>query len=221
MKYYPVNLNIRNQPCLVVGGGSVGTRKVRTLLACGAQVTVVSPDTADELTRLAGSGEIRLKQRTYEASDLETMFLVIGATDDENLNRQIHTDAEGRNMLCNIADRPEICNFILPSLVSRGDLLIAISTSGTSPAFAKKLRKKLEKQFGNEYARFLKLMGAVRAKLLRQAHEPEAHKHLFEQLIDKGLLALVRQGDDNAINALLFEVLGEGYTIKALIQTDS
>ena len=88
-----------------------------------------------------------------------------------------------RKILCNIADRPKICDFIFPSIVNRGDLIIAISTSGKSPAFAKKMRKDLEKEFGNEYAEFLRLMGAIRNKLLSRNHEPEAHKHLFENLI--------------------------------------
>jgi len=213
-----VNLNIRNRPCLVVGGGSVGTRKVRTLLACGAKVTVVSPDTADDLTHLAGSGQIRLKQRTYKTSDLEAMFLVIGATDDENLNRQIHADAEGLNMLCNIADRPQACNFILPAIVQRGDLVIAVSTSGKSPAFAKKLRKQLEKEFGEEYEAFLLMMGAIRDRLLNERHEPEEHKPIFERLISGNLLELIRNREIDGINALLSEVLGPSYDYESLMQ---
>jgi len=218
MKYYPVNLDINNRSCLVVGGGSVGTRKVNTLLDCGAKVIVVSLETTDRLAEMAAAGAVTLKRRSFKPADLDGMFLVIGATDDEALNREVHQQAERRGLLCNIADRPAICNFILPSIVSRGDLLLAISTSGTSPAFAKKLRKELENKFGNEYAGFLKLMGAVRARLLSRAHEPEAHKHLFEQLIDKGLLGLVKQDDNDAIDALLLEVLGEGYTVDALIE---
>ena len=184
MRYYPIFLNIKDRDSLVVGGGSVGTRKVFTLIECGARVTVVSREASKPLMDLFDAGRIVLNLRSYEKSDLEGMFLVIGATDDENLNRKIHMDAAERNMLCNIADRPEICNFILPSVVKRGDLSIAISTSGNSPAFAKHLRKKLEKQFGEEYETFLLLMGAIRRKLLEKPHHPEAHKPLFEQLIE-------------------------------------
>jgi len=219
MRYYPVNLDIQNRNCLVVGGGSVGTRKVTTLLNCSAQVTVVSPEATARLLEMAASGSIELKKRAFRPSDLDGMFLVVGATDNEDLNREIHKGAERLGLLCNIADRPEACNFILPSIVNRGDLIIAISTSGKSPAFAKKLRKELEKKFGKEYAAFLKLMGAIRKKLLSQKHEPEAHKHLFEQLIDKGLLALIKAGKNDAIDALLLEVLGEGYIFEELITT--
>lgn len=217
MRYYPICLDIRDRCCLVVGGGSVGTRKVKTLLDCGARVTVVSPDISERLEELARHERVELKQRAYRAGDLKGMFLVVGATDDENLNRQISRDAEKLNLLCNIADRPEICNFILPSIVHRGDLTISISTSGKSPAMAKKLRKELEMQYGEEYAVFFRLMGAIRKKLLRRRHEPEAHKPLFEQLINNGLLDLIRNDRKEDINTLLYNVLGEGYSYNELI----
>jgi precorrin-2 dehydrogenase/sirohydrochlorin ferrochelatase len=217
MRYYPVCLDIQNRNCLVVGGGAVGTRKVMTLLNCGATVTVVSPDVSEQLLELADNGSIILEKRPYQTTDLDTMFLVIGAADNEAVNRQIHRDAERLNKLCNIADHPETCNFILPSIVNRGDLMIAISTSGKSPAFAKKLRKDLEKEFGNEYAEFLTLMGEIRKKLLAEKHEPEAHKPLFEQLINKGLMEMIKDSNKEEINMLLFEILGEGYNYEALM----
>ena len=220
MRYYPVNLDILNRKCLVVGGGSVGTRKVITLLDCGATIIVVSPVASEKLLELADNSVITLKKRPYQTSDLDGTFLVIGATDDEELNRQISADAEKLNMLCNIADRPEVCNFILPSIVNRGDLVISISTSGKSPAFAKKLRKELEKQFGEEYAEFLRLMGAIRKKLLRKKHQPEAHKHLFEQLISSGLIEMIKNNKKEDINSLLFEIFGKGYDFESLMKTD-
>ena len=155
--------------------------------------------------------------RSYRTADLAGIFLVIGATDDEKLNGQISEDANRLNLLCNIADRPQDCNFILPSIVSRGDLTISISTSGKSPALAKKLRKNLQDQFGEEYAVLLQLMGAIRKKLLRRSHEPEAHKKLFEQLINSGLADMIRNNQAADINTLLFEILGEGYAFDDLI----
>jgi len=221
MRYYPVSLDIQNRKCLVVGGGSVGARKVMTLLECGAIVTVVSPDVAEELLELAEKKMIELKKRPYETSDIDGMFLVIGATDNEKLNWQINKDAERQNKLCNIADRPEACNFILPSIVNRGNLVIAISTSGKSPAFAKKMRQDLEKEFGEEYDEFLQLMGAIRKKALSEKHEPEAHKHLFEQLINRGLIDMIRDHDEERINSLLLEIFGEGYRFEELMKADS
>ena len=217
MRYYPINLDIQNRNCLVVGGGSVGTRKVMTLLKCGAKVTVVSPVISEPLQDLQNSAFLTLKARPYRATDLEGMFLVIGATDNEPLNRQISADAEKLNTLCNIADRPAVCNFILPSIVQRGDLVITISTSGKSPALAKKLRQTIENQFGREYGAFLHLLGAIRKKLLSQAHEPEVHKPLFEQLINSDLMTLVHDGKREEINKLLFEVLGDGFQFEELM----
>lgn len=217
MKYYPVYLDIQNRNCLVVGGGSVGTRKIMTLLDCSATVVVVSPAVTEKIEELSSNGLIKLEKRVFKASDLDEMFLVIGATDNHELNRQIHTGAERLGILCNIADRPEDCNFILPSIVNRGDLIIAISTSGKSPAFAKKIRKDLEKEFGNEYAEFLKLMGTIRKKLLSEDHEPEAHKHLFEQLIERDLINMIRERQTEDIDSLLIEILGKGYIFDELM----
>lgn len=217
MKYYPVNLNINNRSCLVVGGGNVAARKVKTLLACGAHVTVISPEICDAIGKLAGSECITLVRRGYASGDLDGHFMVIGATSDMALNRRISRDAEKQNMLCNIADVPEACNFILPAVIRRGDLVIAVSTSGKSPAFAKKLRQDLETTFGEEYARFLELMGAIRKRLLCEKHDPEEHKELFETLIDRGLLAMVRENRKTDIDQLLSEVLGDAYACKDLM----
>lgn len=218
MAYYPVNLDIRNRPCLVVGGGVVASRKVKTLVECGAVVTVVSLEFTEALERRAETSGVTLVRRAYRSDDLDGRFLVIGATDDEVLNRRVHADAEARCVLCNIADAPAICNFILPSVVRRGDLIIAVSTSGKSPAFAKKLRKDLESQFGEEYGRFLTLMGAIRKRLLAAHHAPEAHKPLFETLIGQNLLELIKTNQTEAINRLLFQALGEGFDYEDLIR---
>lgn len=217
MRYYPIHLDVKNRNCLVVGGGAVGNRKVNTLLMCGASVTVVSLDPTSQLKKLAAERSIILRERAYRSADLKGMFLVIGATDDEKLNRQISKDAEQIGILCNIADRPEACNFILPSIVQRGDLVITISTSGQSPALAKHIRRKMEAQFGGEYADFLLLMGAIRKKLLSQTHEPEAHKALFNQLIDSNLIELLRTGQKREVNLVLQRILGEGYRIEELL----
>lgn len=217
MRYYPVNLDVKDQQCLVVGGGGVGTRKVKTLLDCGAIVTVVSMDFTPELMKLAENHKIAIEKRSYRSTDLNDKFLVIVATDDEALNRKIYAEAQKQNKLCNIADFPEACNFILPSIVHRGDLVIAISTSGKSPAFAKKLRKDLEGQFGEAYADFLRLMGAVREKLLQEDHAPEQHKDTFEALIDSGLYEMIEKDRKEDIDRLLQRILGDAYTYERLM----
>ncbi len=217
MRYYPIQLDVKDRPCLVVGGGEVGTRKVKMLLKCGARVTLVSPAVTAELEQLASRGAVALERRTYRSSDLADVFLVIGATDDMALNRRIHADAEQARRLCNIADQPGLCNFILPSVIDQGDLTITISTGGRSPAFAKHLRRHLQAQFGPEYGRFLQLMGAVRKRLLAAEHAPEAHKPIFERLIRSRLLELIKSDNQAAIDTLLAEILGPGFTYRELI----
>lgn len=220
MRYYPAYLDVNNRNCLVVGGGRVGTRKVGTLLACGANVTVISLEATETLEQMAAKGEITLKRRVYKSGDLDAVFLVIGATDNQPVNKQIHDDATAAQRLCNIADQPELCNFVLPSIINQGDLSIAISTAGKSPAFAKHLRRQLQNQFGPEHGDLLELMGAIRSRLLAAEHAPEAHKPLFEALIQKGLLGMVREHDITSINKLLAEVLGPGYIYAELMETD-
>jgi len=220
LKYYPVFLDINTRKCLVIGGGAVGTRKVLSLLECGAMVTVVSPVATENLQVLASQGVIILKKRTYRPSDMEGKFLVFGATDNEVLNRQINQNAEQSNTLCNIADRPEVCNFILPATVKRDDLVIAISTSGKSPAFAKQLRKQLELQFGPEYAAFLKLMGGIRSLLLKEKHAPEEHKPIFNRIIESNIIDLIRAGKKEEIDTLLRDILGDGFKVDDLMELD-
>lgn len=216
MKYYPVCLDVNNRKCLVVGGGGVGTRKVKSLVDCGARVTVVALTVSDELVDLAGNGIIALEQRAYKTSDVADVFLVFGATSDMDVNNRISRDAEEKGILCNIADYPQACNFILPSVVQRGDLQIAVSTAGKSPAFARHLRKTLEERFGPEYGDFLRLMGLIRKKLLAEEHAPEAHKPLFEQLVDSNLPALIRKKQKPEIDRVLSGILGDGFTCDKL-----
>jgi precorrin-2 dehydrogenase/sirohydrochlorin ferrochelatase len=216
MKYYPVFLDVNNRRCLVVGGGSVATRKVKSLVECGARVTVVAPSATPELEKMAGDGVIRLEKRAYAAADMDGVFLTFGATSDMAVNDRVRRDAETHNILCNIADYPAGCNFILPSVVQRGDLQIAVSTSGRSPAFARALRKELEERYGREYDDFLRLMGLVRERLLAAAHEPEAHKPLFERLVGSGLPDLIREKRRDEIDRVLAETLGPGFSSRDL-----
>jgi precorrin-2 dehydrogenase/sirohydrochlorin ferrochelatase len=209
MRYYPVYLDMQGRNALVIGGGAVGTRKAETLLRAGARVTLVSPQATEAIRALAAEGRLTWHPRPYRTSDLEAMFLAFGATDDPELNRRIQADAEKKQVLCNFADQPDRGHFILPSIVERGDLLVSISTCGQSPAVARRLRQELEARFGEEYAPFLQLMGAVRAWLLEREHAPDDHRQLFGRLIDGGLLAMVKSGDREGIDTLLQSVLGD------------
>ncbi|MBW1988981.1 MAG: bifunctional precorrin-2 dehydrogenase/sirohydrochlorin ferrochelatase [Deltaproteobacteria bacterium] len=217
MPYYPVMLDVCGRPCLVVGGGAVGARKVEGLLFCGAAVTVVSPDLCPELAARAEAGEITAILRPFDEADLSGMFLVISAADDPEVNRRVWAAAEAGGQLVNVADQPDKCNFILPSVIRQGDLAVCFSTSGKSPALAKKLRKDLSAHFGPEYAVLLDILGAARKKLLAVSHAPEKHKPLFERLVEGPLLDAIRKRDRAAADRVLASVLGPGTTVEDLL----
>ncbi|MBU0973264.1 MAG: bifunctional precorrin-2 dehydrogenase/sirohydrochlorin ferrochelatase [Proteobacteria bacterium] len=216
MKYYPVFLDVKDRDCLVVGGGEVGTRKALGLSRSGARVRVISKTFSQKLEAGKKSAGICLECKSYDPSDLDTVFLVFAATDNGSLNRRIQADAKARNLLCNIADDPDRSDFILPSVVDRGDLLCAVSTSGASPALAKHIRKDLEQRFGPEYEDFLVLMGNIRKKLLEAGHDPAAHKKIFTALVEKNLPALIAARDEARIDKVLVELLGPGVDYKRL-----
>ncbi|MCP4023573.1 MAG: bifunctional precorrin-2 dehydrogenase/sirohydrochlorin ferrochelatase [Desulfobacteraceae bacterium] len=219
MKYYPIYLDVKDKPCLIVGGGSVGARKAFCLVKCGAKVKIVSKAFSKAFEGDIPS-EMVLETKRYEKSDLENIFLVFAATNDAQLNRRVSNDSKARNILCNIADSKSLSDFILPSVVDKGNLILTVSTSGKSPAMAKKIRRDLEKQFGKEYERFLFLMGRIREELFKKEHAPEKHHKIFNTLIEKELLTFVAKNDERTINRILEEVLGSDYTYQRLVSQE-
>lgn len=194
-KYYPVFIDLTGRRCLVVGGGSVASRKVISLLEAEARVVVVSPTAGEEISRLASEGRIEWRKREFADYDLEGSFLVIGATDDPQVNRRVFHEAERRAMLANVVDEPEACNFIVPALVSRGDFQVAISTGGASPVLARKLRRELEKRFGPVYGEIVEELAHIRASLKdKLASEPE-RRRFWEKLVDVDFLDSLGQGE--------------------------
>jgi len=147
-RYYLACLDLEGRSCLVVGGGAVALEKVRGLLDCGARVTVVAPRIADELRAL----DVELVERGYRAADLEGRFLVVAATSVESVNRRAHADAEDRSLLCNVVDVPELCTFILPAVLRRDPIAVAVSTGGASPALAQRIRDDIAELIGPEHA---------------------------------------------------------------------
>jgi precorrin-2 dehydrogenase/sirohydrochlorin ferrochelatase len=216
MRYYPLFLKVEGRPVLVVGGGEVGARKVGTLLHCGARVGVVSSELSPWLEERVREGTVALVGSHYQEGQLQGRFLVIAATDDAELNGRIARDAERRSLLCNVVDVPREGNFIVPALVRRGALTLAISTDGQSPALARRIREELEERYGEEYGELLRLLGAVRGRLLSTSTDSQANKGRFERLVRSPLLELVRRRDREAVERMLREVLGEGYSLEEL-----
>jgi len=209
MKTYPLFALIEDRACLVVGGGAVGERKVQDLLAAGARVTVVSQALTPRLAELAAQGRVQFIQDDFSPQYLDGMTLVVGATDDQKVNREVSAAAQARNLPVNIVDAPELCTFIVPAQVRRGALTIAVSTGGASPALARRVREELEQLFGPEYGPYLRLLQAVRHRVLARRRGHAENPHLFQRLVDSPLReALIREDRARAL-AILEEALGE------------
>lgn len=204
--YYPMFLRISGKRCMVVGGGEVALRKVRALLEHGASVEVISPAPSPELNKLAQRGEIKVLRRSYQPGDLKGAFLAIVATDNRALNRQVVKEAKDKAVLVNVADDLQNSDFIVPSSLRRGLLTIAVSTGGVSPALARKIRARLEKDFGDEYASLVRLVGEVRAELKRQGIKVSGDD--WQKTLDLDLiLDLLKRGEDEKARAVLLENL--------------
>jgi siroheme synthase-like protein len=163
--YYPLLLNIQGKKCLVIGGGEVALRKVQTLLEHGAIVDIVSPAFCSELNQLGKGGAVQAINRAYKAEDLNDALLVIAATDDAKVNEKVAAEARKRGILINVVDKPDISDFIVPSSFRRGDIIVAVSTSGKSPALARKIRSELETNLKAEYAQLAVTASEVRSEL--------------------------------------------------------
>lgn len=187
MRYYPAFLDLQGTPCVVVGGGGVAWRKAKSLLACGARVTVVSPEVVHPLAALARRGRITWCRRRFRGSDLNRAFLVIAATDDQGVNRAVSARARARRRLVNVVDQPALCTFILPSVMSRGALTMAISTGGASPALSKWLRRDLAARYGAWAPRLLERMRARRAPVHAQTASPRQRKRRLEAVLRQEL----------------------------------
>ena len=180
---YMACLNLDGRRCLVVGGGAVGLEKASGLAVCGARVTVVSPDLHEGFAEL----DVEWIKRRYQRWDLRGCFLVIAATSDPKVNEKVHRDAELRGMLCNVADVPELCNFILPAVHREGPIAVAVSTGGASPALAKRLRSQIAQLIRPEHAELAEELRAMRPAVKERFATYEERRDYFEQVVTERL----------------------------------
>ncbi len=208
MKFYPAYLDLRDRQCMVAGGGSVAERKTISLLEAGADVTVVSPDLTPKLRELSQSGKIDYIQKAFEEQDLSGEFLVIAATNSPEVNVRIARACKSRHVLVNVAVPPEESSFIVPSVVERGELLIAVSTSGVSPALSKKIRQELSERYGLEYELFLRSFASVRKRVLEEVTDDQRRKTIFQAIVDSDVIDLFRRGRTHEAEGRMFEIAG-------------
>jgi len=200
--YYPIFLNISGKRCVVVGGGQVALRKVKVLLEHRASVEVISPDACPELNKLAEDGEISVLPRSYRAGDLEGVCIVIAATGDKGINLEVAQEARRKVALVSVVDDQGNSDFIAPSYVRRGDITIAVSTAGRTPALARKIRTRLEEDFGDEYASLARLIGEVRTEIKRQGIKVDGGG--WQEALDLDLLIkLLKEGDKEKAKSVL------------------
>lgn len=201
--YYPAFLNLRDRLCVVIGGGRVAERKVLALLEAKARVKVISPELTQTLVELFNEKKITWEKREYREGDLEGAWLVIAATNDPEIQKKVLEEAEKRKIFCNVVDVPELCSFIVPSVIRRGDLVLAISTSGSSPAVARRIRETLERLFGWEYEVYLKLMKSLREQILNMQLSPEEKEQKLQRLALAPIPGYIKSGDIELIRTII------------------
>jgi len=204
--YYPVLLNIQGKKCLVVGGGKVALRKVKALLEHGANIEIVSPDFCPELEQLAQEGAIKATHRDYKPEDLEDAFITIAATDDNKINESVSAGARRVGIPVNVVDDPNSSDFIAPSYFRRGDIIVAVSTSGRSPALARKIRSELERDFQPEYAQLALLADEVRSELKQQG--VTVNNNAWQEVLRlNSLIELLRRGKNREAKEIMLSKL--------------
>ena len=206
MKYYPVYLDLRERPCVVAGGGQVAERKALSLLEAGAEVRVISPSLTTKLQELSQAGKIAHLPKTFDEKDLADALLVIAATDSLEVNAGIGRLCRKRHILVNVVAPPDESTFIVPSVVERGDLLIAVSTSGVSPALSKKIRQEIEERYGREYEVFLRKMSVFRARLLDEIKDDATRREIFQAIADSDVISLLKEGRTHEADCRLEEI---------------
>ncbi|MGE4292273.1 MAG: bifunctional precorrin-2 dehydrogenase/sirohydrochlorin ferrochelatase [Desulfovibrio sp.] len=205
MRSYPILLNLAEKHCLVVGAGQVGVRKIKGLLDAGAGGVLVvdMAEPTPELAKLLSHPALRFEQRTFRDEDLDGRFLVFAATSNKAVNKRVGELCRKRGLLCNIADQPENCDFIVPATLQRGELMLTVSTGGHSPAFSRKIRKELETLFGCEYEQLLAIMGRVRPLLLALDRPTAENTNIFRALANSDLPRLLATKDADAVRSCL------------------
>ena len=185
MTLFPMFLKLEGRCCLVVGAGNIAESKIRSLLAAGAKVRVIAPQARKSVVDWAQAGVIEWEARCFEAGDLDGVFLVIAATASSVSNEQVFLESQSRRILCNAVDDPDHCDFYFPAVVRRGDLQVAVSTGGRSPALAQRLRRELESQFSARYAGWLQVLGESRARLMDSGLDPEQRRRILHSLASR------------------------------------
>ncbi|MGH9767172.1 MAG: precorrin-2 dehydrogenase/sirohydrochlorin ferrochelatase family protein [Blastocatellia bacterium] len=209
MRYYPIYLDLKGRDVSVVGGGAIAEGKALQLVEAGARVTVVSPALTEELGRLVESGEITHRNGYFVEEDLSGEVLVISATDDRKVNETVANAAAARGLLYNVVDQPDLCNFITPALVSRGDLQISVSTGGGSPTLTQRVKREVAALIGEEYGVLLEIAAEMRAEAKDRIGDFERRKNVLRAFVESEAIELIRAGRTDEARRLARRFLRE------------
>jgi len=209
MKYFPMFFKLEDRSCLVVGGGDVAARKVSLLVRAGGKVTVISPDLCESLQGRLNAGEIKHLSKTFEASDLSGYALVIAATDDMPVNREISEIAQKQNIPVNVVDQPKLCTFIVPSIIDRSPVQVAVSTGGASPVLARLLRARLETIIPSSYGKLGLLMEEFRDKVKKAIKDSDKRRSFWETVIQGPIAEMVFSGKEEAAREAMHTAVDE------------
>ncbi|MGO9097140.1 MAG: bifunctional precorrin-2 dehydrogenase/sirohydrochlorin ferrochelatase [Bryobacteraceae bacterium] len=207
--YYPVLLSLEGRRCVVVGGGRETLERVRALLDAGAQVALISPAPSPEIEQLADQGRIEWRRREFRAADLDAAFLVVSCPADRASNAPVWAAAEARGIPINAVDDTPHCNFIFPAIHRQGELVIAVSSSGKSPALAARIRDRIAGEFGAPYAQFLELAGQLRPEMLQRFPDFDRRRAIWYELVDSPALDHLQAGRPEAALAELRAILDQ------------
>jgi siroheme synthase-like protein len=210
MAYLPIFFDVTGRPCLVVGGGEVAARKVTMLLEADADVTIISPSLIEALQNLVRDRCIRHLARTYEPGDMASATLVYAATDDAELHRRLHAEAGARGIPINVADAPEFCTFVMPAILTRGSLKIAVSTEGAGPAMAKRIVGRLGRMFGPEYGLTMEVLRAARHHLKAVEPDIKVRARKLSALARSRIPEYLRKNENDAVDRILHRQIGVG-----------
>lgn len=198
MQYFPVFFDLNGKRCLVVGGGDVAARKVSLLFRAGAKVTVVSPELCERLQGRLTNDEIVHEARGFKDTDLDACALIVTATDDQAVNKKVSELAHAKCIPVNVVDQPELCSFIVPSIIDRSPVQVAVSTGGASPVLARLLRARLETIIPAAYGRLAALMNEFRDKVKKQLKDEGKRRHFWEDVAQGSIAELIFAGKEEA-----------------------
>ncbi len=202
--FYPVFLNLENKLCVIIGGGQVAERKIEGLLNSKARIKVIAPQVTSKIEKWYEEGKIEWKKRNYQKGDLKGAWLVITATNNPEVQKEVAQEAEERQIFCNVVDQPSLCTFIVPSVIKRGNLVLAISTSSASPAVSRRIREELEQILGPEYKIYIELMKNLREQILKNENLSSQEKALkIQRLTLAPLLRYIKYQDFKLLETVL------------------